>query len=172
MLKLSGRSALLMCAVLPIGLLGAGCSFVEGMGAEGFHEAKAGNWQAAKVEFAQDYQYAPNHPIAQFNMGTAYHHEGNLKDAHKLFSQAVISGREYFPSASLEPEGTAVTVARHACTRLHRDNTLDVNCGDQIAMELPPAPPPAPIAQAEPAPAPEAPVAVEAQATAPKQDRN
>jgi hypothetical protein len=86
-----------------------------------------------------------------------------------MFSQAVISGREYFPSASLEPEGTAVTVARHACTRLHRDNKLDTNCGDQIAMELPPAPPPA----AAPAPAP----SVEAQATAPaptppKQDRN
>ena len=170
MFKLSGRSALI-CAILPIGLLATGCSSIEGIGAEGFHHVVAGNWQAAKADFSDDYKMAPDHPVAQFNIGTAYHHDGDINGADRMFSQAVISGREYFPSASLEPEGTSVTVARHACTRLHRDNKLDTNCGDQIAMELPPAPPPAPVAQAAPEPAP----AVEAQATAPtppKQDRN
>ena len=168
MLKFSGRSALI-CAVLPIGLLAAGCSAFEGIGAEGYHEVVAGNWPAAKADFQADYQGAPEHPVAQFNIGTAYHHDGDIAGADKMFSEAVISGREYFPSKSLEPEGVSVTVSRHACTRLHRDNKLDTNCGDQIAMELPPAPPPAPVAQAAPAPA------VEAQATAPtppKQDRN
>ena len=169
MFKLSGRSAMI-CAVLPIGLLAAGCSSIEGMGSEGFHEVVAGNWPAAKSDFEQDYKYAPNHPVAQFNMGAAYHHDGKINAADGMFSQAVISGRTYYPSATLEPEGTGATISRHACTRLHRDNKLDTNCGDQIAMELPPAPPPAPVAQA--APTPEPPVAVEAQATAPKQDRN
>jgi hypothetical protein len=84
-----------------------------------------------------------------------------------MFSEAVLTGKTYYPSATLEPEGTSATIGRHACTRLHRDNKLDTNCGDQIAMELPPAPPP-PVAQAAPEPAP----AVEAQATAPKQGRN
>jgi hypothetical protein len=171
MFKRSGRSALI-CAVLPIGLLAAGCASIEGIGSEGFHEVVAGNWPAAKADFEQDYKYAPNHPVTQFNIGTAYHHDGDIKAADSMFSQAVISGRSYYPSATLEPEGTSATIARHACTRLHRDNKLDTNCGDQIAMELPPAPPPAPVAQAAPEPAP----AVEAQATAPapkpKQDRN
>jgi hypothetical protein len=172
MFKLPGRSALIF-AVLPIGLLAPGCSVFEGIGAEGYHEVVAGNWPAARADFEQDYKYAPNHPVAQFNMGAAHHHAGELNEAHNLFSAAVISGKTYYPSESLEPEGTSATVARHACTRLHRDNKLDVNCGDQIAMELPPAP--APVAQA--APAAEPPVALAAQATAPeatppKQDRN
>jgi hypothetical protein len=165
MFKLSGKSALL-CAVLPIGLLAAGCSSIDGIGSAGFHEVVAGNWPAAKADFQEDYQYAPNHPVAQFNIATAYHHDGDVNAADRMFSQAVISGKTYYPVATLEPEGTAATVGRHACTRLHRDNKLDTNCGDQIAMELPPAPPPAVVAQAEPAPA------IEAQATAPKQDRN
>jgi hypothetical protein len=170
MFKLSGKSALL-CAVLPIGLLAAGCSSIEGIGAEGFHHVVAGNWPAAKVNFEQDYREVPNHPVTQFNMGATYHHDGDINTADKMFSEAVISGRTYYPSETLEPEGTSATISRHACTRLHRDNKLDTNCGDQIAMELPPAPPPpAPVAQAAPEPAP----AVEAQATAPapKQDRN
>jgi hypothetical protein len=165
MFKLSGTSAL-MCAVLPFGLLAGGCSAIEGIGAEGFHEVEAGNWQAAKADFEQDYKYAPGHPVAQFNMAATHHHFGEVDTAHKLFAEAVISGKTYYPSSTMEPEGTGATVGRHACTRLHRDNKLDVNCGDQIAMELPPAPPP-PVAQApEPAPA------IAAQATAPKQDRN
>jgi hypothetical protein len=169
MFKLSGRNALI-CAVLPIGLLAAGCASFGGIGSEGYHEVVAGNWPAAKADFEQDYKDAPSHPVAQFNIGTAYHHDGEINTADRMFSEAVISGRTYYPSLSLEPEGTSATVSRHACTRLHRDNKLDTNCGDQIAMELPPAPPPAPVAQAAPEPAP----AVEAQATAParKQDRN
>ena len=149
MFNRSSRYALI-CAALPIGLLAAGCSAIGGIGSEGFHEVVAGNWPAAKADFEADYRSAPDHPVAQFNIGTALHHDGDIAAADRMFSQAVISGREYYPSASLEPEGTAVTVARHACTRLHRDNKLDTNCGDQIAMELPPAPPPAPVAQAAP----------------------
>jgi hypothetical protein len=169
MFKLSGKSALIL-AVLPIGLLGPGCTMFEGIGAEGFHEVEAGNWKAARVNFEQDLKYAPEHPVAQFNMGAAHHHDGEIDSAHRMFSEAVISGKTYYPSATMEPEGTGATVGRHACTRLHRDNKLDVNCGDQIAMQLPPAPPP-PVAQAEP------PAALAAQATAPeppapKQDRN
>jgi hypothetical protein len=171
MVKLLAKFALISAA-LPVALFAAGCSSIEGMGAEGFHEVVAGNWPAAKADFAEDYKYNPQHPIAQFNIGTAYHHDGDVNGADRMFSEAVISGRTYYPSASLEPEGTSATVSRHACTRLHRDNKLDTNCGDQIAMELPPAPPPppAPVAQAAPEPAP----AIEAQATAPapKQDRN
>jgi hypothetical protein len=169
MFKLSGTRAL-MCAVLPLTLLGAGCSALEGMGAEGFHEVEAGNWQAARADFEADYKYAPGHPVAQFNMAATHHHFGDVNAADQLFSEAVISGKTYYPSATMEPEGTGATVGRHACTRLHRDNKLDTNCGDQIAMQLPPSPPPAPVAQAAPEPAP-AP-AIEAQATAPKQGRN
>ena len=165
MIKLNRKSALLICAVMPMGLLVSGCGAV---GYAGYKDVVAGNWTAAKEDFSEDYSKLPDHPIAQFNMGASYHHDGDINKADTMFSQAVVTGRQYFADLSLEPQGTSASVGQHACTRLHRDNKLDTNCGDQIAIELPPAPPPAPVAMAEPEPAP----AIEAQATTPKQDRN
>jgi len=52
------------------------------------------------------------------------------------------------PEKTLEPKDAGVTVAEHACARLHRDNRLDPNCGDRIAIEVPAAPPPASVAEA------------------------
>jgi hypothetical protein len=158
----------LICAVLPFGLMTSGCM---GVGEAGLHDAKAGNWSAAKVEFAEDYRDNPGHPIAVFNMGTAYSHDGDGNKAASMYSEAATRGRGYVPDLTLEPINAGDTVAEHACARLHRDNKLDANCGDQIAIVTPPAPPPAPVAQAAPEPAP----AVEAEATTvppPKQDRN
>jgi hypothetical protein len=164
MFSLSAKGALI-CAVLPVGLLMSGCSMggVDGIGYAGAHEVVAGNWTAAKADFNEDFKDSPDHPIAVFNMGTAYHHDGDIGQADNMFSEAVVRGRGYEPDGTLEPASSGVTVAEHACARLHRDNKLDPNCGDQIALEVAP-PPPAPIAEAP---------AVEAQATAPpKQDRN
>jgi hypothetical protein len=139
-----------------------------GIGNAGFHEAAAGNWNAAKADFNEDYSNHPNHPIAVFNMGATYHHDGDVNKADNMFSDAVIRGRGYEPDLTLEPASAGTTVSEHACARLHRDNQLDANCGDQIVAVVTP-PPPAPVAQAAPEPAP----AVEAEATAPaKQDRN
>jgi hypothetical protein len=173
--------------VLPLGLLTAGCSGMGGVGAAGFDDVVAGNWDGARVEFNRDYQDKPMHPIAVFNMGVTHQHDGNIGKADTLFSEAVVRGKGYVPDATLEPRSAGRTIAEHACARLHRDSRLDANCGDQIALEAPVAP--APIAQAtyEPPAAVEAqatrepPAAVEAQATtvpaaptAPlrKQDRN
>jgi len=157
-----------LCALLPIGLMTAGCS--TGIGYAGSQEVVAGNWTAAKADFAEDYRDNPGHPIAVFNMGTAYRHDDNLDRSTPMFSEAAVSGRGYVPDGTLEPISSGRTVAEHACARLHRDNKLDPNCGDRIAVEMPAAPPPAPVAQAqEPAPS------VEAEATTPtprKQDRN
>ena len=170
MFKLSMKGALL-CAVLPVGLMTSGCS---GVGYAGVHDVMAGNWTAAKADFNEDYRDNPDHPIAIFNMGTAYSHDGDINKAAPMFSEAAVRGRGYVPDGTLEPVSSGRTVAEHACARLHRDNKLDPNCGDRIALETPPAPPPAPIAQAAPEPAP----AVEAEATTapepvpPKQDRN
>lgn len=146
-----------------------------GMGEAGVREVVAGNWPAAKEDFTRDYQKDPAHPIAVFNMGATYHHDGNIDRADSEFQDAVVRGKHLTPDISLEPAGSGVTIAELACSRLHRDNKLDVNCGDRIvAIETPPpAPAPTVIAQAAPAPAP-AP-AMEAQATTvapPKQDRN
>ena len=170
MLSLSAKGALI-CAVLPVGLLMSGCAVggIDGIGYAGAHEVMAGNWTAAKTDFNEDYKDHPNHPIAVFNIGTAYHHDGAVGQADNMFSEAVIRGRGYEPDLTLEPASAGVTISEHACARLHRDNKLDPNCGDQIVAVVTPAPAPAPIAEAAPEPAP----AVEAQATAvPKQDRN
>jgi hypothetical protein len=163
----------LLCAVIPAGLMMAGCS--TGMGEAGLHEAAAGNWTAANADFASDYQKDPAHPIAVFNMGASYHHDGNVEKADSMFHEAVDRGKTNVPDLSIEPPGSGVTVAQYACSRLHRDNKLDASCGDRIVavVEPPPAAPPAPVAEAAPPPAP-APLA-EAQATTvapPKQDRN
>ncbi len=162
----------LILAALPIALMTSACSsggMFGGMGEAGFHDVQAGNWDGARVEFARDYQNYPQHPVAVFNMGVTYHHDGDTAKADTLFSDAVIKGKGHVPDDTLEPPGSGITVADHACARLHRDNRLDANCGDQIALE---APAPAPVAQAAPQPAP----APEAQATTvapkPKQDRN
>ena len=162
-----------ICALLPIGLMTSGCAIegFGGVGEAGVHQVVAGNWNAAKADFAEDYQDNPDHPIAIFNMGTAYRHDDNLDKSTPMFSEAAVKGRGYVPDGTLEPISSGKTVAEHACARLHRDNKLDPNCGDRIAVEMPPAPPPAPVAQAQPEPAP----AVEAEATTPtprKQDRN
>ena len=165
MFKLSTKGALL-CAALPLSLLAAGCANM-GIGNAGLHEVQAGNWSAASQDFNRDYRDSPDHPIAVFNMGATYHHDGAIDRADSMFSEAVERGRGYTPDLTLEPVGT--TVAEHACNRLHSDNKLDPNCGDRIAIEMPPAPPPAIVAQAAPEPA----LAVEAEATVvPKQDRN
>ena len=182
MLKNYAKGALL-CAMLPLGLVVSGCTTAgdnSGIGLAGVHQVVAGNWDAAKDDFNQDYSGHPDHPIAVFNMGATYHHDGDVNKADTLFSEAVIRGKGYVPYVTLEPEGhsdttmpapASLTVAEHACNRLHRDNKLDANCGDQIVAIVEPAPAPAPVAEAAPEPAP----AAEAEATAvpkPKQDRN
>ena len=145
--------------VLPLGLFTAGCSGM-GVGAAGVHDVIAGNWDRARIDFTRDYQDKPEHPIAVFNMGVTHQHDGNIGKADTLFSEAAVRGKGYVPDGTLEPSSSGPTVAEHACARLHRDNRLDANCGDQIALEAPVAPP-APIAQATPEPL----AAVEAQAT-------
>ena len=163
----------LLCAALPVGLAMAGCS---GVGEAGVHEVTAGNWTAAKEDFSRDYQNDPQHPVAVFNMGATYHHDGDVAKADDMFHEAVERGKTHVPDISLEPPGSGITVAHQACSRLHRDNKLDAGCGDHIvAVVTPPpaAPAPAPVAEAAPPPA-QAP-AMEAEATAvpaPKQDRN
>jgi hypothetical protein len=168
MFKLSARGALL-CAVLPLGLMTSGCGSLGGIGNAGVHDVVAGNWTAAKEDFNEDYRDHPQHPIAVFNMGATYHHDGDVDKADNMFSEAVTRGKGYDPDITLEPQGAGLTVAEHACNRLHRDNKLDANCGDRIVAIETPAPP-APMAQATPEPAP----AVEAEATTvpAKQDRN
>lgn len=143
-----------------------------GMGEAGVHDVVAGNWPAAKEDFNADYRSDPAHPIAVFNMGATYHHDGDIEKADGMFHEAVERGKTYIPDTTLEPPGSGITVADQACSRLHRDNKLDANCGDKIvAIETTTtsAPPPAPVAQAAPAPAP---VEAEATTVAPKQDRN
>ena len=116
MFKLSGRCALI-CAVLPIGLLAAGCSSFGGMGSEGYHEVVAGNWPAAKADFEQDYRSAPNHPIAQFNMGTAYHHSGEVNTADRMFSEAVMSDAQLntLPKSPGQPIFSQDEIGRASC---------------------------------------------------------
>jgi hypothetical protein len=172
MFKISARGALI-CAVLPIGLMTAGCSNTgeQPIGLAGVNAVVAGNWPVAKQDFNQDYSTHPEHPIAVFNKGTAYHYDGNVDQADTMFSEAAVRGNGFRPDWTLEPEGgnsstplpapASLTVKDHACNRLHRDNKLDANCGDQMVAAVT-----APMA--EPAPAIEA----EATAVAPKQDRN
>jgi hypothetical protein len=166
--------ATLILAALPIALFTSGCAggglseAFGGMGEAGFHDVQAGNWDGARVEFARDYQTHPEHPVAVFNMGVTYRHDGDVAKADTLFSDAVIKGKGHVPDDTLEPPGSGITVADHACARLHRDNRLDANCGDQIALE---APAPAPVAQAAP-PAPEAQATAVPPPTPPKVDRN
>ena len=165
------KKGALACAVLPLGLLLSGCGSFGGMGHEGFEAAKAGDWQTAKADFNEDYAKNPQHPIAVFNMGDTYHHDGDLRQADAKFSDAVSIGKKYTPTDFLEPDAKDATIAAIACRHLHEDRQLDPGCGDQIAL-VTPAPAPAPVAEVQP-PQP-APV-VEAQATAPepaKQDRN
>jgi hypothetical protein len=185
-MRSSSSKAAFLFLVLPLGLCTAGCSGM-GVGEAGVHDVIAGNWDKARIDFSRDYQEKPDHPIAVFNMGVTHQHDGNMGTAYSLYSEAALRGKGYVPDNTLEPPSSGRTVAEHACARLHRDNRLDANCGDQIALVAPVAPPA--IAQAEPPPAvveapvaPEPPAAAEAQATtvpaapaAPlrrKQDRN
>lgn len=164
----------LICAILPIGILAAGCSSIMGEGYDGYHEFKDGNYAQAKVDFTRDITDRPNSPIAQFNIGDSYRQEGNNGRANGMFHQAAADGKSSVPDMILELGGGNrgnVTTRTMACRHLHEDHQLDVNCDDRMA-EI--QPPPAPVAVSEAAPTP---VAVEAEATSPpvyvrKRDRN
>jgi len=163
----------LICAVLPIALFASGCvaersesntavSSNPGLGERGFSAFAAGNYSKSKVEFTNDYQNHGGSPLTQFNMGATYHHDGDIKQADGMYSQAAADGKDYRPSRFLEADSRNATVTEIACRHLHEDNQRDVSCNDQMAA-------------AEPAPAP----AVEAAATVytppeqpRKQDRN
>ncbi|MBV9549699.1 MAG: hypothetical protein JO256_08525 [Alphaproteobacteria bacterium] len=152
----------------------------DAIGYAGIQQVAAGNWTAARASFDADYNTYSGHPIAVFNKGVTYHHDGNIDSADTLFSEAVVRGKGYHPDITLEPEGgrepvvptlAALTVSEHACNRLHRDNKLDPNCGDRIVAVVEPEAPPAVVAEAEAAPEP----AVEAEATVappPKRSRH
>ncbi len=177
MFNLSAKGAMI-CAVLPIGLLVSACSSTNiayrstgghEVGLAPVNEIIAGNWAAAKEDINYDYANYSDHPAAVFNMGVSYRHDGDIDKAATMFSETAQTGDGIRPDFTLEPRSAGVTIKDQSCARLHRDNRLDANCGDQIALAAAAAPP-APIAEATPEPAP----AVEAEATtvSPKQDRN
>jgi TolA-binding protein len=161
----------LICAVLPLSLLAGGCADLRPIGQPGYDEFKAGDYQRANVSFRRDMDRYPDSTIAQFNMGDAYHHDGDADKADGMFHQVAANGKAFVPDKILEVGGENredLTANAVACRHLHEDRQLDANCGDQMVAVVEPAP------AAEPAPA------VEAEATAPapapvykrKQDRN
>jgi hypothetical protein len=166
------KPAALACAVLPLGLFMSGCALFtgDGIGMAGVHHVEAGNWQAARVDFAKDYSEHPEHPIAVFNAGDSYHHDGDIVQADAKFSDAAAIGKAYHPDVFLEPDANGATIAMMACRHLHEDHRLDSNCGDQIAIEAPPAAPRF-VAESGPTPQPAA-QATEISPRPPKQDRN
>jgi tetratricopeptide (TPR) repeat protein len=166
----------LICAVLPIGFLVAGCSMgVMGEGNPGYGEFKHGDYAQAKADFTTDINNRPNSSLAQFNIGDSYRQEGDGGKANGMFHQAAADGNDRKPDNFLELGGDNrdnVNIRTMACRHLHEDHQLDVNCDDQLAA----IPAPVVISDAAPAAAP-TPVAVEAEAVSPpvyqrKQDRN
>ena len=165
----------LICAVLPIALFASGCVQAEhsepntavsnnrGLGESGFKAFAAGNYSKAKVEFTNDYQNHTGSPLTQFNMGAAYHQEGDIKQADGMYSQAAGDGKDYRPSRFLEANSRDATVTEIACRHLHEDHQLDLSCDDHMAAAEP-------VAVAE---APEAAATVYTPPEQPrKQDRN
>lgn len=162
----------LICAVLPLGLLTAGCADLRPIGQPGYDQAQAGDYQRANASFRRDMERYPDSTIAQFNMGDAYHHDGDTGKADGMYHQVAADGKDFVADKVLELGGEnhdKITANAVACRHLHEDRQLDANCGDQIVAVV--APPPA----AAPAPAAEA-EATEAPPPAPvykrKQDRN
>jgi hypothetical protein len=162
----------LICAVLPIGFLVAGCSMgVMGEGNPGYGEFKHGDYAQAKADFTTDINNRPNSSLAQFNIGDSYRQEGDGGKANGMFHQAAADGNDRKPDNFLELGGDNrdnVNIRTMACRHLHEDHQLDVNCDDQLAAI------PAPVVISDAAPTP---VAVEAEAVSPpvyqrKQDRN
>ena len=169
------KKGALICAILPIGFLGAGCSLIAGgEGNPGYGEFRRGDYAQAKVDFTHDIDNRPNSSVAQFNIGDSYRQEGDNARADGMFHQAAADGKNTVPDNILEQGGgnrDNLTASNMACRHLHEDHQLDVNCDDRIA-EIQPTP--APVAVSEAA---STPVAVEAEATSPpvyqrKQDRN
>jgi len=161
------KKGALICAILPIGFLAAGCSLLGAPeGSPGYGEFKHGDYAQAKIDFTNDINNRPNSIIAQFNIGDSYRQEGDNTRADGMFHQVAADGKDFVPHKILELGGDnrdRVTGNTMACRHLHEDHQLDVNCDDRMA-EIQPTPPAAPVA-------------VEAEATSPpvyqrKQDRN
>jgi hypothetical protein len=141
------------------------------IGQPGYDQFKAGEYEKADVSFHRDMDRYPDSTIAQFNMGDAYHHDGNADKADGMFHQVAANGKNFVPDKILEVGGENredLTANAVACRHLHEDHQLDANCGDQMVAVVTP-----------PAAVEETPPAVEAEATAPpppvykrKQDSN
>lgn len=159
-----------ICAVLPLALLAAGCADLRPIGQPGYDEFKAGDFQHASASFRHDMDKYPDSRIAQFNMGDTYHHEGDIDKADGMFHTVAADGKDFVPDKILEVGGENrdnITASAVACRHLHEDRQLDANCGDQIVAVVTPAPEPAPVEAEATTPAPEpAPVYKR------KQDRN
>jgi TolA-binding protein len=151
----------LICAVLPLGLLAGGCADLRPIGQPGYDQFKAGEYEKANVSFHRDMDRYPDSTIAQFNMGDAYHHDGATDKADGMFHTVAADGKAFVPDKVLEIGGEnrdKLTASAVACRHLHEDRQLDANCGDQmVAVVEQPAAEPAPAVEAEataPAPAP------------------
>jgi hypothetical protein len=151
----------LICAVLPLGLLAGGCADLRPIGQPGYDEFKAGDYQRANVSFRRDMDRYPDSTIAQFNMGDSYHQVGDGEKADGMFHTVAADGKAFVPDKVLELGGENrdnLTASAVACRHLHEDHQLDANCGDQmVAVVEQPAAEPAPAVEAEataPAPAP------------------
>lgn len=161
----------LICAILPLGFLAAGCADLRPIGQPGYDEFKDGNYQAANADFRHDMDDYPNSQIAQFNMGDSYHHDGDVGKADGMFHQVAADGKDFVPDKILEVGGenrNDITASAVACRHLHEDHQLDANCGDQIVAAVPPPPAAAPAVEAEATTPPPAPPPVYKR----KQDRN
>jgi|SRR5471030_57219 hypothetical protein len=166
MLNRYTKSALL-CAMLPIGLFGSGCSTSSSQptaGHPGYDEFSAGDFTKAKIDFTTDYNKQPEAAWAEFNIADSYRQEGDNTRANAMFSRAAANGKDAHPDLFLELGGDAhgASVTEMACRHLHEDHQRDVNCGDRMA-EIQSTQAPEPSEAAATYVPPETP---------PKQDRN
>src|SRR5580692_4136757 len=100
------KKGALICAILPIGFLGAGCSLIAGgEGNPGYGEFRRGDYAQAKVDFTHDIDNRPNSSVAQFNIGDSYRQEGDNARADGMFHQAAADGRDRRPDKFLELGG-------------------------------------------------------------------
>jgi outer membrane protein OmpA-like peptidoglycan-associated protein len=138
-LSLRAVAPALICA----GMALSGCQ--SGPGASvtaddpGFQALGSGDYQKARDEFEAENTKTPHDPYVELDLAVAYQQLGRMDLAEALYRQAMVDGKDVYPSVTTFDRDKGKSIADIGCENISIGFKSD-NCN--VAPPAPPLPPP------------------------------